>query len=60
MIPLVISGPSGVGKTTLNQMLLARRPLFQLVVSVTTRPRRPYEQEGVHYYFQTEQEYLAN
>lgn len=57
MLPLVVSGPSGVGKTTLNQMLLKRHNLFQLVVSVTTRAPRSHEQEGVHYYFRGEEEY---
>ena len=48
-----LSGASGVGKgTVLNQMMKLREDL-SLSVSATTRPPRPAEQEGVHYYFVT-------
>src|SRR5258707_14274351 len=47
---LVLSSPSGAGKTTLSRMLLAD-PAVSLSVSVTTRPQRPAEQEGDHYHF---------
>jgi len=47
----IVSGPSGVGKSTLLQRLLASRPGLRFSVSYTTRPRRPQEQEGVHYHF---------
>src|SRR5258705_5247611 len=47
---LVLSSPSGAGKTTLSRMLLAD-PAVSLSVSVTTRPQRPAEQEGEHYHF---------
>lgn len=53
--PLIImSGPSGSGKSTLIERLLAAGtwPL-RLSVSVTTRPPRPGEQDGVHYHFWT-------
>ena len=50
---IVLSGASGVGKgTVLNQMMKLREDLRQSV-SATTRPPRPAEQEGVHYYFVT-------
>ena len=50
---IVLSGASGVGKgTVLNQMMKLREDL-SLSVSATTRPPRPAEQEGVHYYFVT-------
>jgi len=47
---LVLSSPSGAGKTTLSRMLLAD-PAVSLSVSVTTRPQRPAEREGEHYHF---------
>ena len=48
---IVISGPGGVGKDTLIEMLLARDPRLTYSVSYTTRPRRSYEVEGEHYRF---------
>lgn len=48
---LILSSPSGAGKTTISRMLLAEDPGIQLSVSVTTRPRRPGEIEGVDYHF---------
>ncbi|HKZ75329.1 MAG TPA: guanylate kinase, partial [Actinomycetota bacterium] len=53
----VVSGPSGVGKGTVVRRLLERRPDLTLSVSATTRPRRPSEQDGVHYSFLSEQEF---
>ncbi len=50
---LVLSSPAGAGKTTLTRRLLETDPGCRLSVSVTTRPPRPGEQEGVHYYFRT-------
>ncbi|HLH67483.1 MAG TPA: guanylate kinase [Candidatus Dormibacteraeota bacterium] len=48
---IVLSGPGGVGKDTLIEMLLPRDPRLRYSVSYTTRPRRPYEVPGEHYYF---------
>jgi guanylate kinase len=48
---IIISAPSGAGKTTLCEMLIKDFPKIQLSLSTTTRPRRHYEQEGVHYHF---------
>jgi guanylate kinase len=48
---LVLSSPSGAGKTTLSRKLIAADPLIQLSVSVTTRTRRPGEAHGADYYF---------
>ena len=49
---LIVSGPSGTGKTTVIKRLLALGDLpLHLSVSATTRPPRPGEQEGVDYYF---------
>jgi guanylate kinase len=48
---LVLSSPSGAGKTSIARRLLELEPLLQLSVSVTTRPKRPSETAGVDYYF---------
>lgn len=47
----VLSGPSGVGKDSVIELIRARSPWVWLSVSVTTRPKRPYEVDGVHYHF---------
>jgi guanylate kinase len=47
---LVLSSPSGAGKTTLSRMLLDDRDI-RLSISVTTRERRPGEVQGSHYFF---------
>jgi guanylate kinase len=47
---LVLSSPSGAGKTTLSRMLLDDAAV-ELSISVTTRPQRPAEQDGAHYHF---------
>ncbi len=48
---LVLSSPSGAGKTTISRELLARDGGLMLSVSATTRPIRPGETEGVDYVF---------
>jgi guanylate kinase len=48
---LVLSSPSGAGKTTLSRMLLNADPHIELSVSVTTRPQRPGEIDGRDYHF---------
>jgi guanylate kinase len=48
---LVLSSPSGAGKTTLSRKLLASDPDVQLSVSVTTRKQRPGEIDGRDYHF---------
>ena len=48
---LVLSSPSGAGKTTLAKRLFEANPDLQLSVSVTTRPPRPGEVEGRDYFF---------
>jgi guanylate kinase len=54
---LVLSSPSGAGKTTLAKRLLDANPDLQLSVSVTTRPPRPGEMEGKDYFFIDAAEY---
>ena len=55
---LVLSSPSGAGKSTIARNLLEDRELaLTLSVSVTTRPRRPSEIDGVHYHFVTRREF---
>jgi guanylate kinase len=50
-IMLVLSSPSGAGKTTLTRNLLEQEENVSLSISVTTRARRPSEIDGVHYHF---------
>ena len=58
-ILLVISSPSGAGKTTLAKHLLATDALIRASVSVTTRPIRPGEIDGKDYHFIDETEFRA-
>lgn len=55
----VISGPSGVGKDAVIERMREAHPDFHYVVTATTRPRRPGEIDGIHYYFMTEAEFTA-
>ncbi len=50
-LPIVVSGPSGVGKGTVLKKLMAETPGTSLSVSMTTRTIREGEREGEHYYF---------
>lgn len=56
---VVLSGPSGVGKSTVVARLRATYPEVWQSVSVTTRPPRPGEVEGVHYHFASDAEFAA-
>ena len=55
---IVISGPSGAGKTTLCSMLLKEFPNLEFSVSFTTRPPRPGEVNGKDYWFVSKEEFL--
>jgi guanylate kinase len=54
---LVLSSPSGAGKTSISRRLLADDTGIELSVSVTTRKRRPGEVEGKDYYFVTNDDF---
>jgi guanylate kinase len=54
---LVLSSPSGAGKSTIARNLIEKDPAFELSVSVTTRPRRASEIDGVHYHFRTRRDF---
>ena len=52
---LVLSSPSGAGKTTIAREILSRDDNLRMSVSATTRPKRPGEVEGHDYYFVKEE-----
>ena len=54
---LVLSAPSGAGKTAIADALLASEPDLHRSVSVTTRPPRPQEIDGTHYHFRHQAEF---
>jgi guanylate kinase len=54
---IVISAPSGAGKTSIAREILRRNPSLRFSVSATTRPRRPGEQDGKDYFFLTPDEF---
>jgi guanylate kinase len=57
--PLILSSPSGGGKTTIARQLLQRRSDLGYSVSCTTRSPRPGESEGRDYYFLTREQFIA-
>ena len=56
---VIVSGPSGVGKDTVISSLctIPTDPERYFVITCTTRPRREYEVDGVHYHFLSEDEF---
>ena len=59
VFPVILSSPSGGGKTSIAKALLARRQDIGYSVSCTTRAPRAGEVNGKDYYFLTEQEFIA-
>lgn len=63
---IVISGPSGIGKTTIRERLVKENDDFWYSISMTTRKPRKiektnrYEQNGIDYYFVDEDEFISN
>ena len=57
--PVIMSSPSGVGKTTIARMLLDRRADVGYSVSCTTRQPRPGEVDGRDYFFWTPEQFIA-
>lgn len=63
---IVISGPSGIGKTTIRERLVKENDNFWYSISMTTRKPRKiektnrYEQNGIDYYFVDEDEFISN
>lgn len=56
-VMLVLSSPSGTGKSTIARNLLSNEPNLTMSVSVTTRKRRGSEIDGTHYHFISEREF---
>jgi guanylate kinase len=56
-VSLVLSAPSGAGKTVIADALLASEPNLRRSISVTTRPPRPAEVDGEHYLFRGQTEF---
>ena len=54
----VISAPSGAGKTSLVRSLIEMVPMLYVSISHTTRPKRPYEKDGIDYHFVDEPAFL--
>ncbi|MDO5658367.1 MAG: guanylate kinase [Paracoccus sp. (in: a-proteobacteria)] len=54
---IILSSPSGAGKSTLARRLMEWDPSLAFSVSATTRPPRPGEIEGKHYYFRSREEF---
>lgn len=59
-VMLVLSSPSGAGKSTIARLLLEKNTGLEMSVSVTTRPRRGSEIDGTHYHFISQLEFERN
>ena len=55
---IVVSAPSGAGKTSIVKQILKQYPQIVFSVSATTRPKRAVETDGIEYYFITEKEFI--
>jgi len=58
MFSVIISAPSGAGKTTLIEKLLIQNPIFEFAISTTTRIKRVGEAEGKNYYYVSYEEFM--
>ena len=56
---LIVCGPTGTGKTTVSERLVASHPEIERIVTCTTRPPRSREQHGVDYFFLSNPEFDA-
>jgi guanylate kinase len=56
-ILFVLSGPSGVGKGTVRKALFSQKTDLKYSISMTTREKRPGEQEGVDYFFKSKDDF---
>src|SRR5688572_24857088 len=54
---IVLSSPSGAGKSTISRLLLAADPEVTMSISATTRPKRPGEIDDVDYHFVDDQQF---
>ncbi len=54
---LILSSPSGAGKTSISRTILQQDSNLKLSISVTTRPKRANEVDGVDYFFKTVDEF---
>ena len=57
---VILTAPSGAGKTTIARQVVQAFPNLSFSVSATTRPPRDYEKHGIHYYFISEAEFKQN
>lgn len=55
---ITIVGPSGTGKTTLMQEVIAREAELKFFITATSREPRDYEVEGQHYYFMSREDFI--
>ncbi|MFQ5570103.1 MAG: guanylate kinase [Rhodothermales bacterium] len=56
---IALTAPSGSGKTSIARGVLEAIPETKFSISATTRPQRPQEKHGVHYYFVSEEQFRA-
>jgi len=56
---IILTAPSGAGKTTIARALMQQLPFLEFSISATTRPVRDYETHGVHYYFYSPEEFRS-
>jgi guanylate kinase len=56
---LIVAGPTGAGKTTLSERLVAHHPEIERIVTCTTRPPRKQERDGVDYFFLSDPDFDA-